>query len=449
MKNKRGITLIALIITIIILVILAGITFNAIAGDNGILSQAMKSKTNTENASAISMVEMAWSARMTKFLEEKDRVVDNLYLKELLVDLNAGLGDSGKIKGIDYNETSNKFTLVYEDESGNNYYMDVDRASGKTSLSENHVEEQTVAEELASSYAVTEKSISKSKLYGTRVETGVTEINGVEVEDNWKIFYVDESDSKVYLIYGDYFPRDALQNTDENDIKINNSTDFSFYLSDSTRGTEDRTTELINYLTNENNWSELSNSLRASGKTFSGKNLTVVGSPSIELWINSYNDKYFKYFGYKQVAKDETIDFHNYLYENNGDDEYCTVSVTRDGVAITKNTRTDPIYYDYDLPSGYLSEGYKDGESSGNSDNLFFPRKDKWNAIGYYLTSPNINLPNGYLPSFNSGLLIASWSGNVASWPTWWNGVFAGAAVRPVVSMSIADFESATAIKVH
>lgn len=40
MKNKNGITLIALVITIIILLILSGVSINAIIGDNGILSQS-------------------------------------------------------------------------------------------------------------------------------------------------------------------------------------------------------------------------------------------------------------------------------------------------------------------------------------------------------------------------------------------------------------------------
>ena len=49
-KNTRGITLIALVITIIVLLILAGITIAALSGDNGILKRAAeaKEKTNQE-----------------------------------------------------------------------------------------------------------------------------------------------------------------------------------------------------------------------------------------------------------------------------------------------------------------------------------------------------------------------------------------------------------------
>ena len=39
-KGKKGITLIALVITIIVLLILAGVTIATLTGDNGILKQA-------------------------------------------------------------------------------------------------------------------------------------------------------------------------------------------------------------------------------------------------------------------------------------------------------------------------------------------------------------------------------------------------------------------------
>ena len=51
MKNKtNGITLIALVITIIVLLILAGVSIAMLTGENGILSQAQKAKNSTEQA---------------------------------------------------------------------------------------------------------------------------------------------------------------------------------------------------------------------------------------------------------------------------------------------------------------------------------------------------------------------------------------------------------------
>ena len=48
LSKKKGITLIALVITILILLILAGITITAITGENGLLSSSLKAKEETE-----------------------------------------------------------------------------------------------------------------------------------------------------------------------------------------------------------------------------------------------------------------------------------------------------------------------------------------------------------------------------------------------------------------
>lgn len=50
MTNEKGITLIALIITIIVLLILAGVSINAVVGDNGVLTQAQNASKKTSDA---------------------------------------------------------------------------------------------------------------------------------------------------------------------------------------------------------------------------------------------------------------------------------------------------------------------------------------------------------------------------------------------------------------
>ena len=46
MRNQRGVTLIALVITIIVLLILAGVSIAMLTGDNGILTQANNAKVS-------------------------------------------------------------------------------------------------------------------------------------------------------------------------------------------------------------------------------------------------------------------------------------------------------------------------------------------------------------------------------------------------------------------
>ena len=58
-KNVHGITLIAVVITIIVLLILAGVSIAMLTGQKGILTQANNAKNETELASAKEKVELA------------------------------------------------------------------------------------------------------------------------------------------------------------------------------------------------------------------------------------------------------------------------------------------------------------------------------------------------------------------------------------------------------
>ena len=60
-KNARGITLIALVITIIVLLILAGVTINALSGENGIITKSKEAKIKTEKSRTIEKINLAYS----------------------------------------------------------------------------------------------------------------------------------------------------------------------------------------------------------------------------------------------------------------------------------------------------------------------------------------------------------------------------------------------------
>ena len=59
MRNQRGITLVALVITIIVLLILAAVTIAALGGSNGILTNASKSQVANELGEARDLVGLA------------------------------------------------------------------------------------------------------------------------------------------------------------------------------------------------------------------------------------------------------------------------------------------------------------------------------------------------------------------------------------------------------
>ena len=58
-QNTRGITLIALVITIIVLLILAGVSISMLTGQNGLLTQAIESKKKNQSASSLEKLKLA------------------------------------------------------------------------------------------------------------------------------------------------------------------------------------------------------------------------------------------------------------------------------------------------------------------------------------------------------------------------------------------------------
>ena len=76
MKNIKGITLIALVITIIVLLILAGISITMLGGDNGILTKATESKKATLQREQEEKIALAIStAKMNELVKLDENVL--------------------------------------------------------------------------------------------------------------------------------------------------------------------------------------------------------------------------------------------------------------------------------------------------------------------------------------------------------------------------------------
>ena len=95
-NNKRGITLISLVITIIILLILAGVSIAMITGNNGILTQVTRAKEETEIASEKEAIQLT--------MINREMTDDEKYnIGEELRDRNLANGNDWKI--ISVNDT--------------------------------------------------------------------------------------------------------------------------------------------------------------------------------------------------------------------------------------------------------------------------------------------------------------------------------------------------------
>ena len=69
-KNQKGITLIALVITIIVLLILAGVSIAMLTGDNGILNQATRAKTDSMKAELADKINMALNGEYANLMAD-------------------------------------------------------------------------------------------------------------------------------------------------------------------------------------------------------------------------------------------------------------------------------------------------------------------------------------------------------------------------------------------
>ena len=116
-ENQKGITLIALVITIIVLLILASVSIAMLTGDNGILTQAKKAQEKTEIASeieSINMVVMVLIKNNGK-LEIKEQELQN----QLNSDLGLGKTEvllAGEEYEIIFKESNRYYTI---DKNGN------------------------------------------------------------------------------------------------------------------------------------------------------------------------------------------------------------------------------------------------------------------------------------------------------------------------------------------
>ena len=118
-KQERGITLIALITTIIVLLILAGITIGAITGSNGIIGQAQSAKEETEISQEKEIIDISTVEAMGK----NNR--GNLEEEEFQNALNSHTNGNVEVS------TSGEEFEVFFEESNRYYIVDKDGNIGE------------------------------------------------------------------------------------------------------------------------------------------------------------------------------------------------------------------------------------------------------------------------------------------------------------------------------
>ena len=384
-KTNNGITLIALVITIIVLLILAGVAIATLTGDNGILTKAAQAKKDTEKASA------------------KERIQ---------IEVLASYNESGSLD-LDVLKSNLEKNIPEATMEGDKFPITV-TVDGQTFTVEanGNVEAAGSTESIEASDIATNpdifKKVTEGKIlnYGDTLKVTDAEGNQVDLDVEWKVFYAEGND--IYLIASDYVPvsklasqKTSLGFTDNGNYNIywNSSSDFKVTSIDTAIANRFMLNQEATFTKSNNNYKMTACLLDASKwETFRDTRWAdannVIGSPTLEMWIASWNKKYTT----------ET---------NMADKLYCNKASSTGYYVGTTNEPTS-TYIGSDVMSA----------KAGYQDELYYPHRSYWNSCnGYWLASPSAD---------GSGSEMGVYCNGFVGWYSYGNGT---CGVRPLVHL--------------
>ena len=267
--QNRGITLIALIITIIILLILAGVAINMVLGQNGILNNSKEATQKYKESQENEELSLILTNYYTAKLED-----DNIDLETYLNKNNATL------KG----EQDGSYIIEY---NGNEYTIEKDNLDSKRE------EQKVIVTENGEKKIITVADMAKEpkKYYGARV-TNYTK------DGTYRIFYVDTAGkygdgvNTVYLIADYYANRQTGLGTytngeykayeyNSNKTKIRQMNPmWSNYIGNLEEISWEENAKSAAYLCDTSKWESYCDNTKAN---------YAIGGPSLEMYADSYN----------------------------------------------------------------------------------------------------------------------------------------------------------------
>ena len=221
--------------------------------------------------------------------------------------------------------------------------------------------------------------------YGLKV-TNYTSQNG---QNDWKIFYSDwkeksieqntenPTDTHIFLITGDYIDTTITGRVNTTAIGMTTSNYSAYWAKnlvpefqtvDSTTLRRFKATEYalqsginnskcVSTLLNDNNWSSYKDSGNKAEK--------VIGSPTVEMWMDSWNARYTK-------SSDQ-------IYRN------------------TSTSTSNPGYY-VGTNQNPTTTSFSNSEKEGYNNKLYYPHIESYNGTnGYWLASPSAYSSSNYV----------------------------------------------------
>ena len=341
-KKEKGITLIALAVTIIVMLILAGVTIAALTSENGIINQANKAKEMN---------------KVAKTEEEARLEYSNLILEKQM----EGHGEETELNDVIRKLEENGYDVAEKDEENylkiGEYYYEIKLENEQVSISRDRTEGIT-GENLRITAKKIAQTADKTGIYGEKVAYTCPNTTGVST---WRIFYADEGN--IYLIADDYINIDNVPKKEkivDNDSSGNHSKlSMQNVLSDYSRGaaTIDSTfatkwlssywknnltstnpnIKAVAYMLDANAWNTL----------YRGENAEyAIGGPTIEMFAKSWNDTHS---GNKQIGCEAESNSNGYRvkFANGSYDNWISVLVQDEYNSMyikSDNTKADGMW---------------------------------------------------------------------------------------------------------
>ena len=192
MKKQRGITLIALVITIIVLLILAGVSISAIMGENGIIKRAEQARDKTRKSQIEEQIELYKTEReMAKITGDEYRSID-----EFVNDLESS--------GIITSEEKEKIIANKEITIG-------DGGTIKFPYGKTLVDAFKDGEIKVGDYLDYTPSDLSAKVELSEIDTGYagTQIYKVDDSTTWRVLGLNEDETELLLISGSSIKKDG------------------------------------------------------------------------------------------------------------------------------------------------------------------------------------------------------------------------------------------------
>lgn len=362
MKKNKGITLVALVVTIIVLLILAGVTMTMVIGNNGIFTRVEQAKRQTNESQELEVIQLAVVEA------ETNNMIDDTNLKEELEKSVNNLYQNSKVE-----ELGEGYVITLENE--NQYLVKENGKTEKIPLIEVTLEDGNKVNLTKDNFGMYLGKIVKN--YKTNGSEYVTETN-MQVSKMYRLYYIDFEDK-----YGDGVgtiflraepttsARPLLQDGSEETSKVKKLNPSLYKEGVTPPAVTNANMQSVIWLTDIAKWEELKTS--GEGTEIGNKVNYVVGAPSVEMMMDSYNAYY--------NLKGETPD-------------YTEIPAAPD------QTRKKLFYKYVSGEYGYLvgpdnnnSAEYGD-KTSDNSvktdskiDSMYFPGANKY----YWLASPATN----------------------------------------------------------